>query len=67
LAQKSLKIELQLNRYRVLKLQGLGCKIAGARFKRPFKTEGYTGINKNDMSLSASLQDLIGNRIIFQW
>jgi hypothetical protein len=51
----------------VLKLQGLDCKIAGARFKRPFKTEGYTGINKNDMSLSASLQDLIGNRIIFQW
>jgi hypothetical protein len=31
LAQKSLKMELRLKRYRVLKLQGLDCKYTGAR------------------------------------
>jgi hypothetical protein len=33
LAQKSLKTELRLKRYVVLKLQGLDCKTAETRFK----------------------------------
>jgi hypothetical protein len=32
LVQKSLKMELRLKRYDVLKLQGLDYKIAGARY-----------------------------------
>jgi hypothetical protein len=32
LAQKSLKTEIQLKRYRVFKLQGLYCKYTGARY-----------------------------------
>jgi hypothetical protein len=32
LAQKSLKTELRLKRYRVLKLQGLDCKTTETRF-----------------------------------
>jgi hypothetical protein len=34
LAQKSLKTELLLKRYRVLKLQGLNCKYIGAILNR---------------------------------
>jgi hypothetical protein len=32
LAQKSLKMELRLKRYEVLKLQGLDCKYTGAKY-----------------------------------
>jgi hypothetical protein len=38
LVQKSLKTELRLKRYKVLKLQGLDCKIAWVRFKIELKT-----------------------------
>jgi hypothetical protein len=31
-SKKSLKTELRLKRYEVFKLQGLDCKIAGARY-----------------------------------
>jgi hypothetical protein len=34
LAQKSLKMELRLKSYVVLKFQGLVCKILGVRFKK---------------------------------
>jgi hypothetical protein len=40
LVQKSLKMELWLKRYEVLKLQGLDCKIPGARYEIDLKSRG---------------------------
>jgi hypothetical protein len=40
LAQKSLKTELRLKSYGVLKLWGLDCKTAETRFKMKFEHQG---------------------------
>jgi hypothetical protein len=44
LAQKSLKIQLRLKRYRVLKLQGLDCKFTGLDIKYKSKIKGWIAI-----------------------
>jgi hypothetical protein len=57
LVQKSLKTELQLKRYEVLKLQGQDCKFVGARSeftKNPRASVQTSGIYWNI-------------RIIFEW
>jgi hypothetical protein len=59
LAQKSLKMELRLKRYMVLKLQGLDCKFTGLDIKYNLKTEGWITIYIDNMVLSAKLAELI--------
>jgi hypothetical protein len=44
LAQKSLKTELWLKRYRVLKFRGLDCKYTGLDIKYKSKTEDWIAI-----------------------
>jgi hypothetical protein len=44
LAQKSLKTELRLKRYRVLKFWGLDCKYTGLDIKYKSKTEDWIAI-----------------------
>jgi hypothetical protein len=42
--QKSIKTELQLKRYRVLKFWGLDCKYTGLHIKYKSKTEDWIAI-----------------------
>jgi hypothetical protein len=44
LARKSLKTELRLKRYRVLKFQGLDCKYTGLDIKYKSKTGDWIAI-----------------------
>jgi hypothetical protein len=44
LAQKSLKMELRLKRYMVLKFQGLDCKYTGLDIKYKSKTKDWIAI-----------------------
>jgi hypothetical protein len=59
LAQKSLKMELRLKRYRVIKLQGLDCKFAGLDIKYKLKTEGWIAIYTDNRVFSIKLKELI--------
>jgi hypothetical protein len=55
LAQKSLKTELRLKRYRVLKFQGLECKFIGVDIKYNSKTDGWIAIYTNNWVFGAKL------------
>jgi hypothetical protein len=59
LAQKSLKMELRLKRYRVLKLEGLDCKFTRLDIKHNSKTKGWTAIYTGNMVFGANLAELI--------
>jgi hypothetical protein len=59
LAQKSLKTELRLKRYRVLKLKGLDCKFTGLDIKYKSKTEGWIAIYTDNRVFDVKLIELI--------
>jgi hypothetical protein len=53
--QKSLKTELRLKSYRVLKLQGLNYKCIGLDIKYKSKTEGWIAIYTDNRVFGAKL------------